>query len=214
MNHLNIAIYCQQGEQRIALHVHNSSAGIVALCGPSGVGKTTVLNMIAGLVRPHGGYIALHGRCLFHAVKGICLPPEQRGIGYIFQEARLFPHYSVEGNLRYGMPDKNKGLSAPEYKAIVAMLGIEHLLARRPASLSGGEKQRVAFARAVLARPRLLLMDEPLASLDMQRKAEILPYIKRLNAELGIPILYVSHAPDEIAQLAAQVVVLPQQEVE
>jgi molybdate transport system ATP-binding protein len=178
--------------------------GVTALFGPSGAGKTTILNMIAGIVRPTRGRIVLHGRVLFDADAGIDRAPEQRRIGYVFQDRRLFPHLTAERNLLYGYR-----LLAPEQRrerpeAVVELLGLAGFLRRRPQSLSGGEQQRVAIGRALLMSPDLLLMDEPLASLDAARKAEILPYIERLRDHVRLPIVYVSHDEREVARLAAK----------
>jgi molybdate transport system ATP-binding protein len=180
-----------------------ASFGITALFGPSGSGKTTILQVIAGLQRPASGRIAIAGDVLFDASRHINQPPHHRRIGYVFQDALLFPHLSVEANLRYGARSVPAG-----YDAVVQTLGIGHLLKRRPATLSGGERQRVAIGRAVFSGPRLLLMDEPLAALDTDRKQEILPLIESLRDGLRLPILYVSHAVDEVARLADTVLVL------
>jgi molybdate transport system ATP-binding protein len=182
------------------------ASGITALFGRSGAGKTTLVNMLAGLVRPDRGRIAVEGAVLFSSAEGVDLPPERRRLGYIFQEGRLFPHYSVRGNLAYGARRAER--HAVTFDAVVALLGLGPLLERRPGDLSGGEKQRVAIGRALLAAPRLLLMDEPLASLDQPRKAEIMPFIERLRDELGLPIIYVSHAMEEIVRLADTLVLL------
>ena len=187
-------------EARIAV----PAAGITALFGRSGAGKTTLVNMLAGLVRPDRGTIAVGGDVLFSSERGIDLPPERRRLGYVFQEGRLFPHYSVRGNLLYGA----RRHSATGFDTVVALLGLAPLLQRRPGDLSGGEKQRVAIGRALLASPRLVLMDEPLASLDAPRKAEILPFIERLRDELRVPVIYVSHAMEEIVRLADTLVLL------
>jgi molybdate transport system ATP-binding protein len=182
--------------------------GVTALFGRSGAGKTLLVNMLAGLVRPSEGRIAIDGNLLFDSAKGIDLPPERRRLGYVFQEGRLFPHMSVRGNLGYGMRGRRDAAARREFAHVVGLLGIEPLLERRPRALSGGEKQRVAIGRALLAAPRLLLMDEPLAALDAARKAEILPYIERLRDELRLPIVYVSHAMEEIVRLADTVVLI------
>ncbi|HEX8416363.1 MAG TPA: molybdenum ABC transporter ATP-binding protein [Methylobacterium sp.] len=184
--------------------------GLTALFGRSGSGKTTVIDLIAGLIRPDRGRIAVRGETLFDSERGVNLAPHRRRMGTVFQEARLMPHLSVRQNLGYGRwfargRPETTGLDA---EGVVALLGIGHLLDRRPAGLSGGEAQRVAIGRALLSRPRLLLMDEPLAALDEARKAEILPYIERLRDEAGIPVVYVSHAVAEVARLASTVVVL------
>jgi molybdate transport system ATP-binding protein len=179
---------------------------IVALFGPSGSGKSTLLNVIAGLVRPDQARVTVGGRVLADTAAGVRVPVHRRRVGYVFQEARLFPHMSVAQNLSYGhwfAPRAERYGTAEE---VVALLGIGHLLGRRPDNLSGGEKQRVAIGRALLASPRLLLMDEPLASLDAARKAETLPYIERLRDELAIPIVYVSHSREEIERLTLEIV--------
>src|SRR5207248_11569871 len=179
-----------------------------ALFGRSGAGKTSLINAIAGLLRPERGQIIVEGDVLTDSEQGIFVPPRRRRIGYVFQEGRLFPHLSVRQNLLYGRWFAPKGGRAGEVEQIVALLGIGALLQRRPANLSGGEKQRVAIGRALLARPRLLVMDEPLASLDEARKIEILPYIERLRDDTGIPIVYVSHAIAEVTRLATTMVLI------
>lgn len=185
-----------------------SAGRLTALFGPSGSGKTTLVNLIAGLARPDAGRIAIDGRPLVDTAGRVFVPPHRRRIGYVFQDARLFPHLTLRQNLAYGRlfaPRADRWADVPR---IVEMLGIGALLDRRPARLSGGEKQRAAIGRALAASPRLLLMDEPLASLDEARKAEILPYVERLRDEVGVPIVYVSHAIAEVARLATDVVVL------
>ena len=184
-----------------------TASGIIALFGPSGCGKTTLINLIAGLLRPDRGLIKIGEDTLFSSTAKIDLPPARRRIGYVFQEGRLFPHYSVRGNLGYGMR-KDQGKAAIGFDAVVALLGLEPLLARRPGDLSGGEKQRVAIGRALLTQPKLLLMDEPLASLDEPRKEEIMPFIERLRDELHIPVIYVSHDMDEVVRLADTLVLM------
>jgi molybdate transport system ATP-binding protein len=182
-----------------------SDAAVTALFGRSGSGKTTVLNAIAGLITPAGGRIALGNTVFFDG--GRSVPVQKRRVGYVFQEGRLLPHLSVRQNLLYGRffsPQRG----TEEFERIVELLDLSHLLARRPPGLSGGEKQRVAIGRALLASPRLLLMDEPLASLDTSRKAEILYYVERLRDEVRVPIVYVSHAIDEVVRLADTVVLL------
>jgi len=183
-------------------------AGVTALFGRSGAGKTTIVNAVAGLMRPQGGRIVLDGQVLFDAEAGVCVPPHRRQIGYVFQDARLFPHLDVGQNLLYGRRFAPPRTDAPDFDRIVDLLGIGGLLRRRPGGLSGGEKQRVALGRAILSNPRLLLMDEPLAALDEARKAEILAYLERLRDEVGLPILYVSHAMSEVARLATTVVLI------
>ena len=183
-------------------------SGISALFGRSGAGKTTLINAIAGLVRPDRGAIEINGECLFDSACGIDVPVEHRRVGYVFQEGRLFPHLTVRGNLNYGYQLADAGGRYATLSQVVDLLGLEHLLDRRPANLSGGEKQRVAIGRALLASPRLLLMDEPLASLDNLRKGEILQYIERLRDEIKVPIVYVTHAVEEIVRLADAVVLM------
>ena len=207
---LELAVRKQLGPFAFAADVALPSAGVVALFGRSGAGKTTLVNMLAGLLRPDSGRIAVAGRVLFDSAAGIDLPPERRRIGYVFQEGRLFPHLEVRSNLLYGhrrIPPAERAIKLPE---IVDLLGIGHLLSRRPANLSGGEKQRVAIGRALLSNPRLLLLDEPLAALDAARKAEVMPFIERLRDELGLPIVYVSHDPMEVLRLADRILLLDQ----
>lgn len=181
------------------------AGGIIALFGRSGAGKTSIINMLAGLDRPDEGRIVVGGVPLFDSAKGIDVPPEKRRLGYVFQEDRLFPHMSVRRNLTYGMKRKSGEI---DFGQIVRLLDLEALLHRVPATLSGGEKQRVAIGRALLASPRLLLMDEPLASLDGPRKAEILPFIEQLRDEFEIPIVYVTHAVEELVRLADTLVIV------
>jgi molybdate transport system ATP-binding protein len=185
-----------------------SSGRLTALFGRSGSGKTTLVNLIAGLARPDRGRISVDELVLFDDVAGVDLPAHRRRVGYVFQEGRLFPHMTVRSNLLYGRRRSPATDHFASLDVIVDLLGIGGLLDRRPANLSGGEKQRVAIGRALLSSPRLLLMDEPLASLDAARKADILPYIERLRDEMKLPIIYVSHAVDEVARLADIVVVL------
>lgn len=182
--------------------------GLTALFGRSGSGKTTLIDLIAGLARPDRGRIVADGTVLVDVAARMFLPPHRRRVGVVFQDARLFPHLSVRTNLGYGRALARRSYDPATFDAVTGMLGIGHLLDRRPAGLSGGERQRVAIGRALLAGPRLLLMDEPLAALDEARKAEILPYIERLRDEAGVPIVYVSHAVAEVARLATTVVVL------
>ena len=181
---------------------------VTALFGRSGAGKTTVVNAIAGLLRPERGRIVFAGEPLLDTAAGIDVPRHRRRVGYVFQDARLFPHLTVRRNLLYGRWFAGRRQKRGSLGEVVELLGIGPLLDRRPGALSGGEKQRVAIGRALLASPRLLLLDEPLASLDQARKAEILPYLDRLCREAGIPILFVSHALDEVARLASTMVLL------
>jgi molybdate transport system ATP-binding protein len=179
---------------------------VVGLFGPSGSGKTSILNVIAGLVRPDEARVVVDGRTLVDTAQRIFVPAHKRRVGYVFQEGRLFPHLSVRQNLTYGRWLTRAAERWSNFDEIVALLGIEPLLHRPPRTLSGGEQQRVAIGRTLLASPRLLLMDEPLASLDEARKSETLPYIERLRDELAIPIVYVSHALPEIERLTRHIV--------
>jgi molybdate transport system ATP-binding protein len=183
-----------------------ASGGATALFGPSGGGKTSTVNMIAGLVTPDRGRIALDDTVLFDSSARINVPAHKRRIGYVFQEGRLFPHLTVAQNLDYGRWMSGLPTDAAERERIVALLDIGHLLSRRPGHLSGGERQRIAIGRALLMKPRLLLLDEPLASLDRTRKLEILPYLAKLRDEAHVPMIYVSHQAGEITRLASKVV--------
>jgi molybdate transport system ATP-binding protein len=185
-----------------------SGGGVTALFGRSGSGKTSLVNIIAGLLRPDSGRLVLDGDVIADSERRLFTPIHRRRFGYVFQEARLFPHLSVRRNLAYGRWFAGATASGAQFGKVVEMLGIGHLLDRSPSTLSGGERQRVAVGRALLAAPRLLLMDEPLAALDEARKAEILPYLERLRDEAAIPIVYVSHSVAEVARLAERVVVL------
>src|SRR4051812_36244076 len=189
-----------------------AGAGITALFGRSGAGKTSVVNAIAGILRPDRGRIVIGGEPVFDSGAGIDVPTPRRRIGYVFQEGRLFPHLSVGQNLRYaGL--FSRGAPASEFARVVELLGLRDLLERRPGNLSGGEKQRVAIGRALLSSPRLLLLDEPLASLDAHRKNEVLQYIELLRDEIRIPVVYVSHSVEEVVRLADTVVLLSAGEV-
>jgi molybdate transport system ATP-binding protein len=183
------------------------AGGLTALFGRSGAGKTMLVNAIAGLIRPQRARIVSQGRVLVDTQAGIFVPPHRRHIGYVFQDARLFPHLNVRANLLFGRFFARRH-DEIGFGQIVDLLGIGHLLQRRPGALSGGEKQRIAIGRALLSRPELLLMDEPLAALDAPRKDEILPYLERLRDELALPIVYVSHAIPEVTRLADSVVLL------
>ena len=187
-------------------------APIVGLFGRSGAGKTSVINAIAGITTPSRGRIRINEIALFDAAQGINVPPERRRIGYVFQDALLFPHMDVEANLLYGQKLRASNDRPIDDKRVVELLGLGALLRRKPRMLSGGEKQRVPIGRALLAQPRILLLDEPLAALDVARKAEILDYIERLRDELSIPIIYVSHSVAEISRLADTVVLLAEGE--
>jgi molybdate transport system ATP-binding protein len=184
-----------------------AGAGVTALFGRSGAGKTTIVNMVAGLRRPQSGRILLRERTLFDAEAGIDVSPRARSVGMVFQEPRLFPHLSVRANLLYGRW-AGRRKAQTDFDKVLGLLGLEGFLDRRPDSLSGGEAQRVAIGRALMAGPEILLMDEPLSQLDGARRAEILPFLERLAHEGGVPILYVSHAVDEVGRLTDHMVVL------
>ena len=187
-----------------------SEGRVTGLFGASGAGKTSLINMIAGLVKPDRGTIALGGETLDDSATGLHVPPYRRRIGYVFQDARLFPHLDVSQNLDYGRRMNGLDQDSVQQKRVIDLLDIGSLLDRRPGKLSGGERQRVAFGRALLSKPKLLLLDEPLGALDEERKREILPYLVRLRDEAGIPMVYVSHDAAELRQLATQIVMLKQ----
>ena len=207
---LHIDVKKQLGTLPLEAHLDIPSQGVTALFGLSGSGKSSLINLVSGLVNPDEGVISLNDRELFNSAENVCVPINQRNIGYVFQDARLFPHYTVNGNLRYGM----KNTSKDEFNYIVELLGIGHLLKRYPITLSGGEKQRVAIGRALLTDPEILLMDEPLSALDLPRKRELMNYLERLSKEINIPILYVTHSLDELLRLAERVVLLTNGKVE
>jgi molybdate transport system ATP-binding protein len=186
----------------------SSEGRVTGLFGASGAGKTSLVNMIAGLMRPDRGVIALDDEILDNTEKGAHVPPHRRRIGYVFQDARLFPHMNVAQNLGYGRRMNGLPDDGAQQKRVTDLLDIGHLLDRRPGKLSGGERQRVALGRALLSKPRLLLLDEPLGSLDEGRKVEILPYLVRLRDEANVPMVYVSHDAAEMRQLATQIVML------
>jgi molybdate transport system ATP-binding protein len=204
---LSVAIEHRQGSFDLAVEF-SCGSGVTALFGRSGAGKTTVVNAIAGLLRPRAGRIALDDEALFDADDGIFVPARHRRFGYVFQEGRLFPHLTVRHNLLFSRLFDRSAHDPGELDHIVGLLGLDGLLERRPAQLSGGEKQRVAIGRALLARPRVLLLDEPLASLDAQRKSEILRYLELLRDEVRIPMIYVSHTVEEVVRLADTVVLM------
>jgi molybdate transport system ATP-binding protein len=202
---LAVDIEKQLGDFFLSVRFQTGS-GATGVFGPSGAGKTTLVNMIAGLIAPDRGRIAIDETVLFDSAARINLPPHARRIGYVFQEGRLFPHISVEHNLDYGRRMCGLPRDAAQLKRIVGLLDIGSLIERRPGKLSGGERQRIAIGRALLMRPRLLLLDEPLASLDIARKREILPYLERLRDEVGVPMVYVSHQAAELRRIASSVV--------
>lgn len=188
--------------------------GVTALFGHSGAGKSTIIHAIAGLVKPDQGKVVIEGETLLDTERGIFVPAHKRRMGVVFQDARLFPHMNVESNLVFGARRAAATANESEFASVVALLGLEQLLGRRPRTLSGGERSRVALGRALLMRPRALLLDEPLSALDASRKNEILPYLERIRDETKIPILYVSHSMDEVARLADRIVVLHQGKVQ
>lgn len=210
---LEVNVRKKLGEFLMNVIFSTDDSGITAVFGPSGAGKTSIINMVAGLLKPDEGRIYVDNQPIFDSRKKINVTPNKRRLGYIFQDGRLFPHLSVKSNLTYGMklvPKKYRRLS---FDKVIEILNLAALLHRRPAKLSGGEKQRVAIGRALLTSPSLLLMDEPLSSLDGQRKAEILPFVSKMQKESMIPVLYVSHSIDEILSIADRVVVIQSGEV-
>lgn len=197
----------QRADFALDIDVQLPGHGVTALFGPSGCGKTSVLRSLAGLERAQGR-VAVHGDIWQDDASGHWLPTHQRALGYVFQEASLFPHLSAQDNIRYGLRRTPAARQRVQLDRLVELLGIGPLLPRKPATLSGGERQRVAIARALATSPRVLLMDEPLAALDAERKAELLPYLDQLSEQLALPILYVSHSIDEVSRLADQVLLL------
>jgi molybdate transport system ATP-binding protein len=203
---LSVEIERRLGAFRLAVSFQ-AGEGVTALFGRSGAGKTSVVNAIAGILRPDRGRIDINDDTVFDSVRGIDVPTPRRRIGYVFQEGRLFPHLSVRQNLNYAALF-SRGMPAADFEHVVELLGLRDLLDRRPGNLSGGEKQRVAIGRALLSSPRLLLLDEPLASLDAHRKSEVLQYIELIRDEVKVPIVYVSHAVEEVVRIADTVVLL------
>jgi molybdate transport system ATP-binding protein len=202
---LAVQVERQLGEFAVNV-AFTSDTAATALFGPSGAGKTSVINMIVGLLKPERGRIVLGDDVLFDSATGINIPAWRRRIGYVFQEGRLFPHFSVRRNLDYGRWISGHPRDPKQISHVIGMLDVGHLLDRRPGKLSGGERQRVAVGRALLMQPRLLLLDEPLASLDVARKREILPYLERLRDDARVPLIYVSHNAAEIKHIASRVV--------
>lgn len=207
---LEVDISLRRGDFDLEATFKAATPGVTALFGRSGSGKSTVVNLIAGLLRPDRGRIALDGTVLHDAAQRVSLPPHRRRVGCVFQDPLLFPHLDVAGNLRYGQRRAHPRGSDAELAATVELLGLGALLRRRPHELSGGEQRRVALGRALLSRPRLLLLDEPLASLDAARRDELLPWFETLRDRHAIPIVYVSHEFEEVVRLATHVVLLEQ----
>jgi len=208
MTPISLACRIDRGAFNLDVDLALPGRGVTALFGHSGSGKTTLLRVLAGLERVAGARVALGDEVWQDDARKVFVPTHERGIGYVFQEASLFPHLSVRANLEFGRKRLKPAERRFDLLAVAELLGIERLLDASPATLSGGERQRAAIARTLLASPRLLLMDEPLAALDMRRKLEILPYLERLHDELALPVVYVSHAADEVARLADHLVVL------
>ncbi len=205
---IDVRLQLKYSDFALEVDLHLPGRGVTALYGQSGSGKTTCLRCIAGLERAHDGFIQVNDEVWQDSRAGVFVAPHKRALGYVFQEASLFAHLSVRANLEFGLKRIPRQQRRVDMAQATELLGIGHLLERNPLHLSGGERQRIGIARALLTSPRLLLMDEPLAALDSQRKGEILPYLERLHDELDIPVLYVSHAQDEVARLADHIVLL------
>jgi molybdate transport system ATP-binding protein len=203
---LEVRVEARLGDFRLDAAFQGAGEGVTVLFGPSGAGKSSVLAALAGALRPEAGRIALGGQVLYDSAAGIDVPMERRRVGWVFQDARLFPHLTVEGNLRFGLKRAPPGPIG--FDEVVRILGVGHLLRRRPRDLSGGERQRVGLGRALLSQPRLLLMDEPLAALDHARRAEILPFLEQVKVRFGAPILYVTHSLAEAVRLGDRLVVM------
>ena len=205
---IEVALRHTQGRFTLDAAFDVKLGGITALFGPSGAGKTTIVNAIAGLIRPQSGRIAIDGEVVLDTAARVFIPARLRRTGCVFQDARLFPHLSVENNLRFGWRRARVRATLAQFSEIVELLGLSPLLARKPARLSGGEKSRVGLGRALLASPRLLLLDEPLSALDAARKTDILPYLERLRDLHRLPMIYVTHSTEEVSRLADQIIVL------
>lgn len=210
---INASFQLDYGTFQLNMAVALPSSGITVLFGHSGSGKTTLLRCIAGLQRAPQGFLSINGQVWQDSTRKIFIPTHKRSLGYVFQEASLFAHLTVAENIQFGLKRITKPPSGVELQPILELLGIEHLLKRMPEKLSGGEKQRVAIARALALNPDLLLMDEPLAALDLQRKQEIMPFLNQLHQVLAIPVLYVTHSQQEVAQLADHLVIMAEGKV-
>ena len=206
--------FLDYGEFKLDVNLSLPSSGITVLFGHSGSGKTTLLRCIAGLQHAREGFLSINGDVWQDSEKKIFIPTHQRALGYVFQEANLFAHLSVKENFNYGLKRLKNSVDAIQKEHIIELLGISHLMARMPENLSGGERQRVAIARALVLNPSILLMDEPLASLDSSRKQDVLPFLMRLNQQFKIPVLYVTHSKQEMAQLADYLVLMSQGKVD
>ncbi len=205
---LNVNICKKLGQLNIKVKFNADTNGVTAIYGKSGAGKTSIINMIAGLIKPDNGYISFNNKDLFNSEKNIDIPTYKRNIGYVFQDGRLFPHLNIKKNLLYGAKRKSESKYNYNFDDIVNVLGINHLLDRMPLKLSGGEKQRVAIGRALLSNPEILLMDEPLAALDFDRRNELLNYISIISKNYNVPILYVTHSTDEIIKIAKNMLII------
>lgn len=212
---MSVSVFLRHNFSDFSLDIRFSveATGITALFGKSGAGKSTIVNAIAGLLQPHEGCIVIGGQTVLDTAANVCVAPGLRHTGYVFQDARLFPHMNVENNLLFGWRRATQKATQHEINHVIDLLDLHSLLGRRPVKLSGGERGRVALGRALLSSPRLLLLDEPLAALDAARKAEILPYLERLRDEKKIPMLYVSHALDEVTRLADNLVIVDKGQV-
>lgn len=202
--HIWIDVELQRGSFRRRIEIR-SEERVIAVVGDSGAGKTSLLYAIAGLLRPQRGRIEIAGHCLYDSERRIDVPAHRRRIGYVFQDARLFPHLDVRRNLLYGFRGDARRAPRFAFDTIVDLLGIADLLRRGTAGLSGGEMQRIALGRALLSQPQILLLDEPLSMLDMNRRDELLPYLQRVRDEIALPMIYVSHYPDEVRRIASDV---------
>ncbi len=210
MNAITARFELTYGDFTLAVDLQLPNTGVTVLFGASGSGKTTLLRCIAGLQKAPLGYLQINDLLWQDSTQNLFLPTHQRNLGYVFQEANLFPHLTVKENLNFGLKRQRQAHKPTEFKDLLELLGIEHLLKRLPERLSGGERQRVAIARALVLKPDILLMDEPLAALDFKRKQEILPFLTRLHQQLAIPVLYVTHSQQEVAQLADTLVIMEQ----
>ena len=205
---VDISLKARLGDFSLDAEFNIDRPGITALFGPSGAGKTTIINAVAGLLKPQTGRVAINGRVVLDTGAGVFVPIRKRRVGYVFQDFRLFPHMTVERNLLFGWRRSLAPADQTQISHVIDLLGLSALLSRSPRNLSGGERQRVALGRALLSTPELLLLDEPMAAIDPARRAEIFPYLERLKTEQRVPMLYVSHAIEEVARLADELVLI------